>query len=103
MVKSKRAVLNLEQGEDVFLYLHEILLSIPSKHNNMTKVTRPSFPACNTEDDPCWGWWGLGMRLGTWYETTAVGQDHQHTSAIYISFQDIGLDLPVRAFYLWAR
>ena len=58
--QSKRTVLNLEQGEDVFLYLHEILLSIPSKHNNVTKVTRPSFPACNTEDGPRWGWWGAG-------------------------------------------
>ena len=53
MVKSKRTVLNLEQGEDVFLYLHEILKTIHAGVGG-----------------------GTGMRLETWYETVAVGQVH---------------------------
>jgi len=43
----KRTVLNLE-----------ISYLIPSKHDNVTKVTRPSFPTRSTEDDPHWGWLG---------------------------------------------
>ena len=50
MVKSKRTVLNLEQGEDAFLYLHEILKTIHAGVGG-----------------------GTGMRLETWYETIAVG------------------------------
>ena len=48
--QSKRTVLNLEQGEDVFLYLHEILKTIHAGVGG-----------------------GTGMRLETWYETIAVG------------------------------
>jgi len=33
-------------------------LLIAAKHDNVTKVIRPSFPAPSTEYDPRWGWWG---------------------------------------------
>jgi len=35
-------------------------LHIPFKHENVTEVTRPSFPTQDTESDPHWGWWGSG-------------------------------------------
>jgi len=31
-------------------------LHIPSEYENVTRVTRPSFPVCGTESNPCWGW-----------------------------------------------
>jgi len=61
------------------LYLHEILLSIPPKHNNVTKVTRPSSLHATLKTIHAGVGGGLGTRLETWYESIAVGQYHQHT------------------------
>ena len=42
-------------------FSHDILkLHIPTEHGIMTRVTRPSFPACDTGSDLRWGWFGAG-------------------------------------------
>jgi len=44
----------------ILLALHELL---QREHENMTKVTRSSFPTHNTGSNLHWGWVGLGTRL----------------------------------------
>jgi len=44
----------------ILLALHELL---QREHENMTKVTRLSFPTHNTGSNLYWGWVGLGTRL----------------------------------------